>query len=93
LVEEWVAFGERLGARVNADVKPATQPAGHLVKTANTGNWDLLVMGATNRPLSRRPFFGYNMSHVLKHVTIPMVVVAIPDIVSRYASTEPEEQA
>ena len=88
LVEESVAFGERLGATVNADVKPATQPAGDLVKIANTGNWDLLVMGATNRPLSRRPFFGYSMSHVLKHVTIPMVVVAMPDIVSRYASTE-----
>ena len=93
LVEESVAFGERLGARVNADVKPASQPAGDLVRAANTGGWDLLVMGATNRPLSRRPFFGYNMSHVLKHVTIPMVVVAIPDIVSRYSATGPDEQA
>ena len=93
LVEESVAFGERLGARVNADVKPASQPAGDLVKAANTGNWDLLVMGATNRPLSRRPFFGYDMSHVLKHVTIPMVVVAIPDIVSRSFPTASQEQA
>jgi hypothetical protein len=33
------------------------------------------------------------MSHVLKHVTIPMVVVAIPDIVSRYSATGPDEQA
>jgi len=88
-----VAFGERLGARVDANVKPAMQPAGDLVSAANTGNWDLLVMGATNRPLSRRPFFGYNMSHVLKHVTIPMVVVAIPDIVSRYAATGSQDQA
>ena len=93
LMEESVAFGERLGARVNADVRPAAQPAGDLVKAANTGNWDLLVMGATNRPLSRRPFFGYNMSHVLKRVAIPMVVVAIPDIVSRYSSSSPQEQA
>ena len=88
LVEESVAFGERLGAKVNADVKPAAQPVGDLVETANTGNWDLLVMGATNRPLSRRPFFGYGMSYVLKHVTIPMVIVAIPDVVSRYASPQ-----
>ena len=88
LVEESVTFGERLGARVDADVKPATQPAGELVETANSGNWDLLVMGATNRPLSKRPFFGYGMSHVIKHVTIPMVIVAIPDVVSRYASTD-----
>ena len=69
---------------MNADVKPVAQPVGDLVETANTGNWDLLVMGATNR----RPFFGYGMSYVLKHVTIPMVIVAIPDVVSRYASPQ-----
>ncbi|MCQ3805250.1 MAG: cation:proton antiporter [Acidimicrobiia bacterium] len=84
LLEESVTFGERLGARVNADVKPVAQPEGDLVQTANTGNWDLLVMGATSRPLTNRPFFGYGMSYILKYVTIPMVIVAIPDIVSRY---------
>ena len=89
LVEESVAFGKRLGARVDADLKPVTQPASDLVETANTGSWDLLVMGATNRPLTRRPFLGYTMSHVLKRVRIPIVIVAIPDIVSRYASPEP----
>ena len=88
LVEESVAFGRRLGARVDADVKTVTQPASDLMRTANTGNWDLLVMGATNRPLTRRPFLGYTMSHVLKHVRIPIVLVAIPDLVSRYASPE-----
>ena len=84
LVEESVALGERLGARVDADVKPVAQPEGELVQTANTGNWDILVMGATSRPLTNRPFFGYGMSYVLKYVTIPMVIVASPDIVSRY---------
>jgi Kef-type K+ transport system membrane component KefB len=84
LVEESVSFGERLGARVNADVKPVAQPEGDLVETANTGNWELLVMGATSRPLTNRPFFGYGMSYILKYVTIPMVIVAIPDVVSRY---------
>ncbi|MDE0375981.1 MAG: cation:proton antiporter [bacterium] len=88
LVEESVSFGERLGARVNAEVRPVTRPAGALVEAANTGGLDLLVMGATNRPLSRRPFFGYDMSHVIKHVAIPLVMVAIPDIVSRYGSTD-----
>ena len=84
LVEESVSFGELLGARVDADVKPVAQPEGDLVEKANTGNWDLLVMGATSRPLTNRPFFGYGMSYVLKYVTIPMVIVAIPDVVSRY---------
>ena len=89
LVEESVSFGERLGARANADVRVVAQPAGDLVETANTGAWDLLVVGATNRPLSRRPFLGYSMSYVLKQVAIPIVIVAIPDIVSRYGSAEP----
>jgi len=93
LVEESVSFGERLGARVNAEVKPVTRPAGALVEAANTGSLDLLVMGATNRPLSRRPFFGYDISHVIKHVAIPMVMVAIPDVVSRYGSTDHRSEA
>ena len=93
LVEESVSFGERLGAKVNAEVKPVARPAGALVEAANTGRPDLLVMGATNRPLSRRPFFGYDMSHVIKHVTIPMVMVAIPDVVSRYGSTDHRSEA
>ena len=93
LVEESVSFGERLGAMVNAEVKPVTRPAGALVKAANAGDRDLLVMGATNRPLSRRPFFGYDMSHVIKHVAIPIVMVAIPDAVSRYGSTDSRAEA
>ncbi len=84
MAEESVVFGERLGARVNTDVKPVSQPEGDLVNTANRGNWDLLVMGATSRPLTSRPFFGYGMSYVLKYVTIPMVIVAMPDTMSRY---------
>lgn len=85
MAEQSVAFGERLGARVNTDVKPVAQPEGELVATANSGNWDLLVMGATSRPLTNRPFFGYGMSYVLKYVNTPMVIVAIPDTMSRYA--------
>ena len=84
MVEESVAFGERLGARVQADVRPVAQPEGELVATANSENWDLLVMGATSRPLTNRPFFGYGMSYVLKHVTVPLVIVAMPDVLSRY---------
>ena len=84
MVEESVAFGERLGARVQADVRPVAQPEGELVATANSEHWDLLVMGATSRPLTNRPFFGYGMSYVLKHVTVPLVIVAMPDVVSRY---------
>ncbi|MDE0231820.1 MAG: cation:proton antiporter [bacterium] len=78
LVEESVEYGQRLGARVHADVRPVAQPEGELADTANSEDWDLLVVGAANRPLTNRPFFGYGMSFVLKHVTIPLVIVAIP---------------
>ncbi len=78
LVEESVEYGERLGARVHADVRPVAQPEGELTNTANSENWDLLVVGAANRPLTNRPFFGYGMSFILKNVTIPLVIVAIP---------------
>ncbi len=85
LVEESVVYGQRLGARVHADVRPVAQPEGELAATANSENWDLLVVGAANRPLTNRPFFGYGMSYILKHVTIPLVIVAVPD--SAYRST------
>ncbi len=78
LVEESVEYGKRLGARVHADVRPVAQPEGELTNTANSENWDLLVVGAANRPLTNRPFFGYGMSFILKNVTIPLVIVAIP---------------
>ena len=86
LVGESVSYGERLRAKVDGDVRPASRLAADLVETTNTGRWDLLVIGGTNRPLSKRPFFGYGMSYIIKHVNIPMVIVAIPDVVSRYAS-------
>ena len=86
LVEESVAFGERLGAKVHADVRPVTQPEGELATTANSEHWDLLVVGAANRPLTNRPFFGYGMSYILKHVTIPLVIVAMPDTSFRSAN-------
>ncbi len=85
LVEESVVYGQRLGARVHADVRPVAQPEGELATIANSENWDLLVVGAANRPLTNRPFFGYGMSYILKHVTIPLVIVAVPD--SAYRST------
>ena len=78
LVEESVEYGQRLGARVQADVRPVAQPEWELTNTANSENWDLLVVGAANRPLTNRPFFGYGMSYILKSVTIPLVIVAIP---------------
>ncbi len=83
LVEESVVYGQRLGARVHADVRPVAQPEGELTTTANSENWDLLVVGAANRPLTNRPFFGYGMSYILKHVTIPLVIVAVPDFAYR----------
>ena len=83
LVEESVVYGQRLGARVHADVRPVAQPEGELTATANSENWDLLVVGAANRPLTSRPFFGYGMSYILKHVTIPLVIVAVPAAVYR----------
>ncbi|MDE0673606.1 MAG: cation:proton antiporter [bacterium] len=85
LVEESVEYGRRLGARVQADVRPVAQPEGELSNTANSEDWDLLVVGAANRPLTNRPFFGYGMSFILKNVTVPLAIVAVPASSSRTA--------
>ncbi len=85
LVEASTAFGERLGAEVKVKIKETSHPSKYLVTMANSGTWDLMVMGGVNRPLSRQPFFGYDRYHVIENTDIPMVIVAIPDLVSRYA--------
>jgi nucleotide-binding universal stress UspA family protein len=71
------AFGERLGISVETLVQVATNAEEEIVGLANESGFDLLVIGASNRPLTNRPFFGHRVSYILQHANIPVAIVAL----------------
>lgn len=73
-----VAFGERLGVTVEGTVRVASDTEAEIVALANSGEFDLLVVGASNRPLTDRPFLGHRVDYILEHTEIPVAVVALP---------------
>ena len=78
MVAAAAAFGERLGVAVETGVRVATNPEAEIVEVANAGGYDLIVIGAANRPVTDRPFFGHRVSYMIERSTIPLAVVALP---------------
>jgi len=72
------AFGERLGVDVESSVHVAVSAETEIVELANGGDFDLLVIGASNRPVTDRPFFGHRVHYILEHAEIPVAVVTLP---------------
>jgi len=83
-----VAFGERLGVAVEGTVRIASNAEAEIVALANSGEFDLLVVGASNRPLTDRPFLGHRVHYILEHTEIPVAIVALPSRVG--APPQPE---
>lgn len=77
------AFGERLGVAVETGVRVASHPEAEIVDVANAGGFDLIVIGASNRAVTDRPFFGHRVSYMIERSTIPLAVVALPASRSR----------
>jgi len=85
-----VAFGQRLGVAVEGSVRVASNAEEEIVGLANGGQFDLLVVGASNRPLTDRPYLGHRVHYILEHTDIPVAVVALP---SRSGATHRSEGA
>lgn len=71
------AFGERLGVAVGVHVRTATNAEEVIVDFVDEGGFDLLVIGASSRPLTDRPFFGHRVNHILDHAQVPVAVIAL----------------
>ena len=78
LVAESVALGSRLGAKVEGMVEVASSPEAEIVALANRGDFDLLVIGASSRAVTGRPFFGYRVHYILERTQVPVAVVTLP---------------
>lgn len=71
------AFGERLGVAVETHVQTASNAEEAIVAHVNGSSFDLLVIGASSRPLTDRPFFGHRVNYILDHAQIPVAIVAL----------------
>jgi nucleotide-binding universal stress UspA family protein len=78
MVTAAAGFGERLGVTVETGVRVAPHVEEEVVAVANTGDFDLVVIGASNRPMSDRPFFGHRVRFMFDNATIPVVIVTLP---------------
>ncbi|HEY4606402.1 MAG TPA: cation:proton antiporter [Acidimicrobiia bacterium] len=72
------AFGERLGIAVETRVEVAANAEEEIVRFANSGAFELLVLGTSTRALTDRPFYGHRVSHILQHAGLPVVVIGLP---------------
>ncbi len=78
LVSAAAAFGERLGISVEAGVRVAPNAEEEIVAFANSGAFDLLVLGTSTRALTDRPFYGHRVSYILENAGVPVAVVSLP---------------
>jgi Kef-type K+ transport system membrane component KefB/nucleotide-binding universal stress UspA family protein len=78
LVRAAATFGRRLGVSVETGVRVAPNAQEEIVSFANSGTFDLLVLGASTRALTDRPFYGHRVSYILDHAELPVAVVSLP---------------
>ena len=80
--QEMVRAAATLGARVGVDVETKVRVAPNaeeeIVSVANSDGFDLLVIGASARALTDRPFYGHRVSHILDKARLPVAVVGLP---------------
>jgi nucleotide-binding universal stress UspA family protein len=78
MVNAAAAFGERLGVAVETGVRVAPNAEQEIVGLANSGAFDLLVLGTSTRSLTDRPFYGHRVSYILDQAELPVAVVSLP---------------
>lgn len=78
MVANAAQLGERLGVNVDTGVRVAPNAEEEIVEFANSGAFDLLVIGASTRALTDRPFYGHRVSYILSEAKLPVVVVSLP---------------
>lgn len=78
LVAEAADLGAKLGVMVEPIIRVAPNAVDEILDMAQSGSFDVLVLGASTRPLTDRPFLGHGTSYVIEHAPIPVVIVGLP---------------
>ncbi len=79
VLAEAAELGQRLGVQVGTVLKVAPNAEEEIVREANSGEYDLLILGAASRPLSGRAFFGHRINYIVENAAVPVAVVSLPD--------------
>jgi Kef-type K+ transport system membrane component KefB len=78
LVRDAAKFGDRLGAMVETGVRVAPNAEEEIVSFGNSGAFDLLVLGASTRSLTNRPFYGHRVTYMLAQSELPVAIISLP---------------
>lgn len=76
IVDREAELGRELGANVVTTVTRGADPGVALVELAEETDADVIVMGSSTRPISRRAFFGPNVEHVVTNAPCPVAVLS-----------------
>ncbi|HSJ36001.1 MAG TPA: universal stress protein, partial [Acidimicrobiia bacterium] len=71
-------FGERLGVDLTTEVEVGPNAEQEILDYAHAAGMELVVLGASSRPGTNRPFFGHRISYMVERSDIPIVIVALP---------------
>jgi nucleotide-binding universal stress UspA family protein len=78
VVEEARALAAELGAQAEAEIRLAVSAPDALLALAREHAVDLLVLGASLRSFSGRPFLGHGVEYLLEQSESTVVVVTLP---------------
>lgn len=78
LLADATQLGSRLGLSVTTILGVAENPEREIVDKANSGEFDLLVLGVAQRPLSNRSFLGHRTTYIIENSRIPVVIIGLP---------------
>jgi Kef-type K+ transport system membrane component KefB len=78
VVEEARALADELGVATETAIRIGVSVSGEIRSLAREAGIDLVVLPASVRQLSERPFLGYGVEHLLEHGESTLVVVSVP---------------
>lgn len=76
IVQREAERARKFGATVETLVLEGARPEQDIVRLAEEGNYDLLVLGSSLRAVAARAFFGHRIEYILKHTPCPAVLLS-----------------
>jgi nucleotide-binding universal stress UspA family protein len=78
LVNEAQSLAQEMGVAAESAIRIGVSVAGELLALSREAGADLLVLPASVRQLSERPFLGYGVEHLLERSECAVVAVSVP---------------
>jgi Kef-type K+ transport system membrane component KefB len=76
IVEREAQRARKFGAAAETLVIEGARPERDLIRLAEEGGFDLLVLGSSLRAVSARAFFGHRIEHMLRNAPCPVILLS-----------------